>query len=334
MKSIYTYYKERLIEISGKNRSIYTRSFSKKTGYDLGRLLARDTNREDAFVRFLWSDGREPFDLFSSGDKTLRKIFDSDAEEKRARRELETQGLTGDEKDRAVLRLERQARQAFNANVDKEVTAVRTLKREAEDIEKETGRYELFVGYPFVYGGTRDFLFKAPLLFFPVEVDAEEDTKVTLRLKRGESVRLDILVENMGRVNYGRKLRDEKGLTGGVRLGQRYHFGWSMTPMPLDDLAGLRYAPWETGVDAPTFLRGRFPVTDPADTFLRLDGFTKGVAFINGFNLGRYWNPAGPQKTLYLPAPLLRAGENELVIFELEHSEGNRVLLTDTPDLG
>lgn len=191
MKSIYTYYKERLIEISGKNRSIYTRSFSKKTGYDLGRLLARDTNREDAFVRFLWSDGREPFDLFSSGDKTLRKIFDSDAEEKRARRELETQGLTGDEKDRAVLRLERQARQAFNANVAKEVTAVRTLKREAEDIEKETGRYELFVGYPFVYGGTRDFLFKAPLLFFPVEVDAEEDTKVTLRLKRGESVRLN-----------------------------------------------------------------------------------------------------------------------------------------------
>ena len=129
MKSIYTYYKERLIEISGKNRSIYTRSFSKKTGYDLGRLLARDTNREDAFVRFLWSDGREPFDLFSSGDKTLRKIFDSDAEEKRARRELETQGLTGDEKDSAVLRLERQARQAFNANVAKEVTAVRTLKR-------------------------------------------------------------------------------------------------------------------------------------------------------------------------------------------------------------
>lgn len=164
--------------------------------------------------------------------------------------------------------------------------------------------------------------------------DGRRDDDIRLGLARGESVRLDILVENMGRVNYGRKLRDEKGLTGGVRLGQRYHFGWSMTPMPLDDLAGLRYAPWETGVDAPTFLRGRFPVTDPADTFLRLDGFTKGVAFINGFNLGRYWNPAGPQKTLYLPAPLLRAGENELVIFELEHSEGNRVLLTDTPDLG
>ena len=176
---------------------------------------------------------------------------------------------------------------------------------------------------------------KPLLTIYDRELLEEHEVECSLGQDMGQTKHcMDILVENMGRVNYGRKLRDEKGLTGGVRLGQRYHFGWSMTPMPLDDLAGLRYAPWETGVDAPTFLRGRFPVTDPADTFLRLDGFTKGVAFINGFNLGRYWNPAGPQKTLYLPAPLLRAGENELVIFELEHSEGNRVLLTDTPDLG
>lgn len=75
-------------------------------------------------------------------------------------------------------------------------------------------------------------------------------------------------------------------------------------------------------------------MTDPADTFLRLDGFTKGVAFINGFNLGRYWNPAGPPEDPVSPRSPARAGENELVIFELEHSEGNRVLLTDTPDLG
>ena len=81
--------------------------------------------------------------------------------------------------------------------------------------------------------------------------DGRRDDDIRLGLARGESVRLDILVENMGRVNYGRKLRDEKGLTGGVRLGQRYHFGWSMTPMPLDDLAGLRYAPWETGAHLP-----------------------------------------------------------------------------------
>lgn len=58
------------------------------------------------------------------------------------------------------------------------------------------------------------------------------------------------------------------------------------------------------------------------DTFVRLDGFTKGNVYINGFNLGRYWNPAGPQKTLYLPAPLLREGENELAVLELEGIDG------------
>ncbi len=166
------------------------------------------------------------------------------------------------------------------------------------------------------------------------ERDGRHNDEILLGLAAGESLRLDILVENMGRVNYGWRLRDQKGITGGVRLGQRHHFGWEMTSLPCDDLSGLQYAPQTAGVEAPTFLRGSFTVDTPADTFLRLDGFTKGVAFINGFNLGRYWNPAGPQKTLYVPAPLLKAGKNELVVFELEHSESNRVLLTDTPDLG
>ncbi len=166
------------------------------------------------------------------------------------------------------------------------------------------------------------------------ERDGRHNDEILLGLSTGESLRLDILVENMGRVNYGWKLRDEKGITGGIRLGQRYHFGWDMTPLSCDDLSGLLYTPHAAGVDAPTFLRGSFSVEKPADTFLRLDGFTKGVAFVNGFNLGRYWNTAGPQKTLYVPAPLLKVGHNELVVFELEHSETNRVLLTDTPDLG
>lgn len=60
------------------------------------------------------------------------------------------------------------------------------------------------------------------------------------------------------------------------------------------------------------------------DTFVRLDGFTKGNVYINGFNLGRYWNPAGPQKTLYLPAPLLREGENELACWSWRESTVRR----------
>ena len=65
MKSIYTYYKERLIEISGKNRSVFTRSFSKKTGYDLGRVLEKDLPRQAEFEKFLWSGGRESFTLLA-----------------------------------------------------------------------------------------------------------------------------------------------------------------------------------------------------------------------------------------------------------------------------
>lgn len=71
-----------------------------------------------------------------------------------------------------------------------------------------------------------------------------------------------------------------------------------------------------------------------ADTFLRFDGWNKGIAWINGFNLGRYWK-AGPQHTLYVPGPLLRKGRNEIVLLELHGPPGDReIVLTDVPDLG
>ncbi|MNC73680.1 Beta-galactosidase precursor [compost metagenome] len=72
---------------------------------------------------------------------------------------------------------------------------------------------------------------------------------------------------------------------------------------------------------------------EPCDTFLELAGWTKGVAYVNGFNLGRYWG-RGPQQRLYLPGPLLRRGENELIVFELHHTERLDVGLCDRPDLG
>lgn len=157
---------------------------------------------------------------------------------------------------------------------------------------------------------------------------------ITIKLEQGERLKLDILVENMGRVNYGPKLMDKKGIVGGVRVGQRKHFGWTMYPLPLDDIRVLRYKITDKGVDMPTFLSGRINIDRVADTFVRLDGFTKGVVFVNGFNIGRYWNSAGPQKTLYVPAPLLKKGENNFVVFELEHCDTNKINLTDICDLG
>ena len=72
----------------------------------------------------------------------------------------------------------------------------------------------------------------------------------------------------------------------------------------------------------------------PADTFVRLDGFQKGFVMVNGHNLGRYFNAAGPQKTLYVPAPFLREGDNEVVVFESDSTDRLSVEFFAEPDLG
>jgi beta-galactosidase len=158
---------------------------------------------------------------------------------------------------------------------------------------------------------------------------------VKMPLKVGETGKLDILVENMGRVNYGAKLRDHKGIHG-VRFGGQHHFGWQMYPMTMDDLSRLAYkAQANESIEGPVFLRGSLTIEGaPKDTFLRLDGFTKGFVTVNGINIGRYFNPAGPQKTLYVPAPFLREGENEIVVFESDLTTGTTVEFFAEPDLG
>jgi beta-galactosidase len=144
--------------------------------------------------------------------------------------------------------------------------------------------------------------------------------------------RLDILVENMGRVNFGPALLDRKGITGGVTINDQYQFGWEVFPLPLDDLSGLAFSPKRTAT-FPAFLRGFFEVSEPADTFLALPGWTKGVVWLNGFNLGRYWE-RGPQKTLYIPAPLLKRGQNELIVLELHGAHSRQVELRAAALLG
>ncbi|SEO35070.1 beta-galactosidase [Paenibacillus sp. OV219] len=147
--------------------------------------------------------------------------------------------------------------------------------------------------------------------------------------------KLDILVENMGRINYGPYLKDHKGITEGVRLGFQFLFDWTIRPLPLEDLSQLSFNSGGDSADAsgPKFYKGRLHVEgSPADTFLDMQGWTKGVVFLNGFNLGRYWNK-GPQRTLYVPAPLLREGDNELVIFELHGTEQGVVSFMDSPIL-
>ena len=153
---------------------------------------------------------------------------------------------------------------------------------------------------------------------------------------KGQKRRIDILVENMGRVNYGFTMTDNlKGLVNPARLGQQNMFGWTMYPLPMEELGGLKYLPLSGRTDCPAFFRGELVIGEtPCDTFLRPYGFEKGFVLINGFNIGRYWNSPGPQKTLYVPAPILRKGTNEIVICELSHVEKPQIEFCDEPDLG
>jgi beta-galactosidase len=83
----------------------------------------------------------------------------------------------------------------------------------------------------------------------------------------------------------------------------------------------------------PAFYRFEFEAIDLGDTFIELDGWGKGCVFINGFNLGRYWE-IGPQKRLYIPAPLIKQGRNEIIVFETEGKSTGVIELKDEPDIG
>lgn len=157
--------------------------------------------------------------------------------------------------------------------------------------------------------------------------------KSTLEVEITEKeTKLQIIVENMGRINYGPFLVDFKGITEGVRLGNQFLFDWTVYPLPLTDLSQLSFSNQATKEEHPYFHRGTLHVEEVADTFIDVSEWRKGVAFVNGHNLGRYWE-IGPQQTLYLPAPYLREGENEIILLELHHHK-KEITLKDTANLG
>ncbi|OPA80502.1 beta-galactosidase [Paenibacillus selenitireducens] len=157
---------------------------------------------------------------------------------------------------------------------------------------------------------------------------AVPDTKLEFDIPAG-GVHVSVLVENLGRVNYGPYMRDRKGITEGARYGFQFLSDWTTYTLPLTDLSGLVFGTLSEQSE-PSFFRGTLTVDEPCDTFLNMTGWTKGVVFINGFNLGRYWD-IGPQKALYVPGPLLKQGDNEIVIFELHGSSEAAVTFEDQP---
>ena len=132
---------------------------------------------------------------------------------------------------------------------------------------------------------------------------------------------LDILVEGMGHINFAQAMIDRKGITDRVTLSGMTLMNWEVFLLPLGDA-------WVTALPAGgtpsarpgTFFTGRFTLDAPADTFIDMSGYRKGVVWVNGHNLGRYWD-IGPQKRLYCPAPWLKAGANEVIVFDLHKTD-------------
>ncbi|MBL4678157.1 MAG: beta-galactosidase [Mucilaginibacter sp.] len=139
---------------------------------------------------------------------------------------------------------------------------------------------------------------------------------------------LDILVENNGRINYGPYLIDNrKGITEKVTLAGQELLGWKMYKFPLTTPAGFKYLPAQNdGEQQPALYRATFSLRGVIDTYLDMHSFGKGVAFVNGHKLGKYWN-IGPQQTLFVPAAWLKKGTNEVVVFD-ELSSGHKEIST------
>jgi beta-galactosidase len=134
---------------------------------------------------------------------------------------------------------------------------------------------------------------------------------------------LEILVENMGRINYGAQIiHNTKGIISPVKIDGNIISGeWETYPAPMNKAPVCNQDPASVGKQLqgkPIAYRGVFKLKETGDTFLDMEEWGKGVIFINGKNIGRYWS-VGPQQTLYVPGVWLKKGENEIVIFEQQN---------------
>jgi beta-galactosidase len=146
--------------------------------------------------------------------------------------------------------------------------------------------------------------------------------------------RLEILVEDEGRVNYGPRIGEPKGLIGPVTLGGAEIRGWEAAPVPVEALPAIAEdSPESTLPLRAGLIRAHFELDEPGDLAIAADDIGWGIAWINGFGLGRF-RPRGPQRTLYVPLPATRAGRNTVVLFTQEAPRSPRLSFRPSLDLG
>ncbi|MEN2740261.1 beta-galactosidase family protein [Microbacterium sp. X-17] len=178
-----------------------------------------------------------------------------------------------------------------------------------------------------------------------IEVDGEpvgslSRTRHQHRLRIPAGSELTVVVEEQGRVNYGHRLGEHKGLIGAVTLDGVPLTGWTAATVDLHAIA-RRVAREQSRTPSPAggipagrvALRGEFTLDEASDLFLDTRTWGKGYVFVNDFLLGRYWHN-GPQRTLFVPAPVVQAGTNVIVVLELEQVMDTTARFTGEPDLG
>ncbi|HYF69606.1 MAG TPA: beta-galactosidase family protein [Ohtaekwangia sp.] len=148
-----------------------------------------------------------------------------------------------------------------------------------------------------------------------------------------KSVTLDILVENMGRINFGPyMLKNKKGITHNVTLNDKELLAWQMFRFPFDNINETKLKPGKVTTDLPVLMKTSFSLRDVKDTYFDMSAWGKGCVWVNGHHLGRYWS-LGPQQTIYVPAEWLKKGQNEVVVLELTKTEQRILQSTSKPVL-
>lgn len=174
---------------------------------------------------------------------------------------------------------------------------------------------------------------KPVLTLYDRELLTEHTLVEAVTWEKNAAATLDILVENMGRVNFGPRMEHQrKGIDQCVQINGHMHNNWQQYPLSLEQIEQVDFTK-AYQENTPAFYRFHFEAQELADTFLDFEGWGKGCVFVNGFNIGRFWE-IGPQKRLYIPAPLLRKGRNEIILFETEGKCRETITLEDEPDLG
>lgn len=150
------------------------------------------------------------------------------------------------------------------------------------------------------------------------------ENSIELPETQSENPVLEILVEGMGRINFAQQLIDRKGITDRVTLNGMTLMNWEVYCLPMDSDYVNNLSQAEKNIKPGIFFKGEFTLDEVADTYIDMSNYKKGVVWINGHNLERYWE-IGPQHSLYCPAPWLEKGMNEIIIFDLYQLEAKPI---------